>query len=430
MPSSIHLVAVTTAEPHPLMMLPFAVLLFAIGIAPLVARHLWERHYQKICVGLAAITGLYYAVALHGGMRVLHAGLDYLSFMIVVASFYVVAASIHITTRGAGRPIPNTLFLLGGGLLGNVIGTVGASMLLIRPWMMMNRNRFAKMHMAFFIFVVSNVGGALLPVGPPLFLGYLKGVPFWWPLQRCWRQWAVTLALILIVFFVIDSIAFRQARKLSQLGPLSRGRWHCDGGRNFAFIVVLLGALIGLPPIWREAVMVGATAVAFFGTPRRVHAANAFSFHPVIEVAWIFLGIFGTMIPVLDYMKLHAGDLGLRTDLHFYWATGVLSALLDNAPTYLTFLAGALGLYHLDLNSASDVATFVREHDQHLVAISLGATSFGALTYIGNGPNLLVKAIAEHAQMRTPSFFGFIFKWAAPVLLPIFALVTLLFFWS
>lgn len=424
-------VAAISTEPHPLIMLPFALLLLAIAIAPLVLRHHWERHYHKLCAGFAAITSAYYIFVLGRGARVLHAGTDYLSFIVVVGSFYVVAAGIHLRTSGTGRPAFNTGFLLAGALLANVVGTIGASMLLIRPWIVMNRKRFGSMHTAFFIFVVSNIGGALLPVGPPLFLGYLKGVPFWWGLQRCWPQWAVTLAAILLVFYLLDSIHFRRATKAAN-PPLTNApeKWRCDGARNFLFLLALLVALIALPEGWREAAMIVATVAAFFLTPKRVRIANEFTFAPIREVAWLFLGIFGTMIPVLDYVKVHATDLGLHSDLQFYWASGLLSALLDNAPTYLTFVGGALGLYHFDLNESAEVAAFVQAHDHYLVAISLGATCFGALTYIGNGPNLLVKAITEHANVKTPSFFAYVFKWAAPVLLPIFVLVSLLFFWK
>ena len=423
--------AVTNAEPHLLIMLPFAVLLLAIAVAPLILRHHWERHYHELCATFAAITCGYYVFALGRGLRVLHAGADYLSFMVVVGAFYIVAAGLHIRTRGGGQPAFNTAFLFAGALLANLIGTIGASMLLIRPWIVMNRRRFGPMHTAFFIFVVSNVGGALLPVGPPLFLGYLQGVPFWWGVQRCWPQWVVTLAAILLVFYVLDSLSFRRSARTASAPPApSPERWHCDGARNFLFLVVLLVALVALPAGWREAVMILTSFASFFLTPKRVHAANAFAFTPIREVAWLFLGIFGTMIPVLDYMKLHAADLGLHSDLQFYWASGILSGVLDNAPTYLTFFAGALGLYHLDLNETRDVLEFIHAHDGHLVAISLGATCFGALTYIGNGPNLLVKAIAEQAKLPTPSFFGYVFKWALPVLLPIFVLVSLLFFWK
>lgn len=415
-------------DPRPATILPFVALLLAIAFAPIVLRHHWERHYRKLCVALPLITAGYYIVAWRAPAPILHALLDYLSFIVVVGSFYTVAAGIYLRTRGAGRPLANTLFLLAGGLAANLIGTIGASMLLIRPWITMNRHRFERLHIVFFVFVVSNVGGALLPVGPPLCLGYLKGVPFWWALQRCWAPWAVTLCAILGAFYLCDRAVLQRARKSEALAPMEPENWRCDGARNFPLLIVLLGALIGLPPVWREVVMSGTAAIAFFATPRRVHKANAFTFGPAIEVAWIFFGIFGTMPPVLDYMKLHAGELGLRSDMQFYWATGVLSALLDNAPTYLTFFAAALGLHHLEINNAAHVAQFIAARDHHLIAISLGATCFGALSYIGNGPNLLVKAIADHAGMRTPGFFGFVFKWAAPVLLPIFALVSLIFF--
>lgn len=174
--------------------------------------------------------------------------------------------------------------------------------------------------------------------------------------------------------------------------------------------------------------MLSIVVAAYVLTPRQIHRANEFTLTPIKEVAWIFLGVFGTMIPVLDYMEMHAGKLGLSSDLQFFWGTGVLSALLDNAPTYLTFLAGALGLHGLSMDNGGQMAEFLAKHDHHLVAISLGATCFGALTYIGNGPNLLVKAIADHAKIPTPTFFGYAFKFAIPVLVPVFVLVSILFF--
>lgn len=416
-------------EPSSLILLPFPVLLLAIALAPIVLRHHWEIHYHKLCAGLAAITCSYYVFALHSGSRVLHAGFEYLSFMIVVGAFFVVAGGIHLRVRGHGGPIMNTAFLLGGALLGNLIGTTGASMLLIRPWIAMNRRHFAGLHLVFFIFIVSNIGGALLPVGPPLFLGYLKGVPFWWALQRCWLPWSVTLGAVLVLFFVLDTRHARARVRIGNEAPgSSAGSWHCDGAINFLFLLALLTALMTAPAGWRELVMTAIAFAAYFVTPRQIHRANEFSFVPVKEVAWIFLGIFGTMIPVLDYMEIHAADLGLRSDLQFYWGTGVLSALLDNAPTYLTFLAGALGLHGLSMENAHDMSAFIAAHDHQLVAISLGATCFGALSYIGNGPNLLVKAIAEHANVKTPSFFGYVFRFALPVLVPIFVLISILFF--
>jgi Na+/H+ antiporter NhaD/arsenite permease-like protein len=418
------------SEPHSLSMLPFAVLLLSIAFAPLVIRHHWERHYHKLCLGLAAITSSYYVIALGAGTRVLHAGFEYGSFMVTVGSVFVVAGGIHLRLGGRVRPAWNTLFLLGGALLGNVVGTIGASMLLIRPWIAMNRNRFAGFHLAFFIFAVSNIGGALLPVGPPLLLGYLKGVPFWWAFQRCWAPWAVTLGAVVAVFYVVDSVQFRihsRASSEANVAP-SAENWHCDGSVNFIFMSVILAALITAPPGWREAIMISAALAGYLLTPARIHCANEFDFAPLKEIGWLFLGIFGTMIPVLDYVQIHAADLGLRSDLQFYWGSGVFSALLDNAPTYFIFLAGALGLHGLSMDSAQQMSDFLARHDHYLVAISLGATCFGALTYIGNGPNLLVKAIAEHAGVKAPGFFGYLFKFALPVLFPIFLLISLLFF--
>ena len=322
----------------------------------------------------------------------------------------------------------NTLFLLVGALLGNLIGAIGASMLLIRPWIAMNRGRIAPMHIAFFVFLVSNIGGALLPVGPPLFLGFLKGVPFGWTLQNCWRQWLLTVAIVLAVFFVLDLINLRARRRAIHESEITR--WRCDGSQNFLFLLALLAALIAVRVGWREPLMVLIALGSYFATPQRIREANNFTLAPLKEVGWLFLGIFGTMIPVLEYMEGSAEKLGLTSQTAFFWATGLLSALLDNAPTYLAFFAAALGLHHFDINELSQVTDFISKNGGELTAISLGATFFGALTYIGNAPNLLVKTIVEHAHVPTPSFVGYICKFAIPVLIPVFVLISILFFSS
>ena len=406
-------------------MLPFGFLLLAIALGPLIAQHHWERHYHKLCLLLAGVVCLYHLLVLRDPTRVIHAGIDYATFMIVVGSFFVVAGGIHLRAKGPGTPAMNTLFLFIGAVLANLIGTIGASMLLIRPWIGMNKGRVAPMHVAFFIFAVSNIGGALLPVGPPLFLGFLKGVPFWWTLQHCWRPWLLAVGLVLVVFFVLDRINFRKARKTIEVDPT---KWGCDGAPNFFFLLALLGTLIALPGGWREPVMVLIGLGSLFATPKRVRAANHFSFDPLREVGWLFLGIFGTMIPILEYMERSAGKLGLNSDAAFYWATGLLSGVLDNAPTYLAFFAAALGLHGLDINNPSHIPRFLSEGGHELIAISLGAAFFGALTYIGNAPNLLIKAIAEHARVPTPSFLGYIWRFALPILIPIFALISIIFF--
>lgn len=415
---------VIPSGPNPLSMVPFAGLLLTIAIAPALLPQQWHRHHGKICAAFAAVTVSYYIFPLHSGARVLHAGFEYLSFIAVVGAFFVVAGGIHLQTRGRATPAMNTLFLFVGALFGNVLGTVGASMLLIRPWIALNRGRFAGFHLAFFIFVVSNIGGVLLPIGPPLLLGYLNGVPFWWVAQRCWLPWSLTLGAVLFVFYLFDRLNYRRPNDQKPSGE----KWKCSGAVNFLVMGALLACLIILPTGWREFFVVVIAIAAYWFTAPEIRQRNEFSFGPLKEIAWIFVGIFATMIPVLDYMERHAADLGLRSDAQFFWTTGLLSAVLDNAPAYLTFFAGALGLHGLRIEDAGQVAEFIARHDHSLVAISLGATCFGALTYIGNGPNLLVKAIADHAGIRTPGFFGYILKFALPILLPILALVSFLFF--
>ena len=415
----------TVTEPNWLIMLPFGILLLAIALGPLIAQHHWERHYHKLCIVLAGAVCLYHLFVVREGERVAHAGIDYATFMVVVGSFFIVSGGIHLRAKSPSGPLRNTLFLFAGAILANLIGTIGASMLLIRPWIAMNKGRIAPMHVAFFIFLVSNIGGALLPVGPPLFLGLLKGVPFWWTLQHSWQQWLVAVAAILLVFFILDRLNFRTAKKNDERDLT---KWGCDGAPNFLFLFVLLGALIAVPEGWREPLMILTAVGSYLSTPKRIRAANNFNFAPLKEVGWLFLGIFGTMIPVLEYMERSAGSLGLNSNAAFFWATGLLSGVLDNAPTFLAFFAAALGAHNLDVNEPSHISRFLSGGGHELVAISLGAAFFGALTYIGNAPNLLIKAIAEQARVPTPTFVGYIWKFSLPILIPIFALISLLFF--
>ena len=422
------LLASESIDPHPLFILPFVALLLCIALLPFFLKHHWERHYHKISVGLGAITVCYYIFGLKAGMEMLRVGGDYISFMVVIGSLFVVSGGIHLRVKGEAKPWINCVYLLIGAILGNIIGTTGASMLLIRPWIRMNKYRFTGHHLAFFIFVVSNIGGALTPVGPPLFMGYLKGVPFWWGLSRCWQGWCVTMACVLAIFYFLDRTNFLKApREIREL-ETAHEEWRADGLLNILFMAMVLVAVIVLPGGIRELVMAAAAAASYFTTAKPVHEANDFTFTPMKEVGWLFVGIFATMKPVLDYMVNHAGELGLHSDAQFYWLSGILSGVLDNAPTYLTFLAAAFGLEHLTLDSAPHMTEFIAHHDHYLVAISLGSTCFGALTYIGNGPNLMVKAIAEHAKVHTPSFFGYAIRYSLPILLPVFAVVTWFFF--
>ena len=406
---------------------PFVLLLVSIAVAPLVLPKYWDRYSFLVCLALSALVCGYYFLGRHDSARVGHALSEYASFIVVVGSFYTVAGGIHLRARSHCSPMVNTLFLLFGAVLANVVGTIGASMLLIRPWIEMNKARFAGFHLAFFIFVISNIGGALLPVGPPLLLGYENGVPFLWPLFQLWKAWSVAMFFLLVVFYLIDRRNFRAAGRPAGSSPSDRERWHIFGKRNAFLMAILLVALATLPSPQRELVMLGTALASYVVTPRRIHQSNGFTFTPLLEVAALFIGIFGTMIPVFDLVEAHAADIGVQTPSGFFWITGLLSAFLDNAPAYLTFFTQALALHGHSIHRTADVAAFLRANANLLVGISLGATFFGACTYIGNGPNLLVKAVSDHLKMPTPTFFGLLFRYALPVLLPLFAGIGLLF---
>ena len=418
------MIASIVSETPPLWLLaPFALLLACIALGPIAFPKLWHRFYPLVAVVLGLISAGYYIIAGRGGALV-HAGQEYLGFIALIGSLYVVAGGIHIRVRGEATPKVNTLFLAIGAVLASIIGTTGASMLLIRPWIRMNKYRITSFHIVFFIFIVSNVGGCLTPVGdPPLFMGYLKGVPFWWTTAHLWHGWALALGLLLAVFFFFDRANFLRAPEKIRDLETTTETWEFRGLHNGIFIGVILFAVLLLPMGWREGTMVAAALGSWFATRREIHEANDFDLEPLKEVAWLFVGIFATMLPALQYLQ--AQPPPLASPGAFYWATGTLSGLLDNAPTYLAFLATAMGAQHLSLDSTADVALFVKNHGPTLEAISLASVLFGAMTYIGNGPNFMVKAISQHAKVRTPTFIGYIFRFAIPILLPILVIVWL-----
>jgi Na+/H+ antiporter NhaD/arsenite permease-like protein len=423
-----------TADPNPWMLLPFAAMLLSIAVMPFIHLHWWEAHYPKVAVALGAITTAYYVFVLQDSHRMLEVAHEYFSFIALIGSLFVVAGGIHITVKGEARPAMNALFLIIGALLANLIGTTGASVLLIRPWLRMNKYRVTGYHVVFFIFIVSNVGGCLTPIGdPPLFLGYLKGVPFFWVLEHCWVAWLIAMTLLILVFLAIDTWNFRRAPLEVREKETAHETWSFQGLTNVLFLAIILAGVFlhkVLPFPWPDLLMIAAAVGSYYLTPRHIHEANHFSFAPIKEVAWLFVGIFATMVPALDYLSLHAKSLGLETAGQFYWSTGILSGFLDNAPTYLTFLAAATGVQGLDINSPADILTFIERDNHLLVGISLGAVFFGALTYIGNGPNLMVKSISQQLGVRTPGFFGYLFCYAVPILIPILAIIWILFFSS
>lgn len=424
MPASLPL----SAAPSPWMILPFALMLLAIAVMPFLAKNHWENYYHRWSLSLGFLCIVYYLFGIHNVSRIIHTGHEYLSFLALVGSLFVVAGGIHIMVKGEAKPWVNVVYLFFAAAASNLLGTTGASMLLVRPWIRMNKYRITGFHIVFFIFIVSNVAGCLTPIGdPPLFLGYLKGVPFWWVLQHCWAAWMVAIGVLLAIFFVMDTWNFRKASRLVREIETAQEQWRFGGLPNLFFLAVILGSVfINNPPFLREAIMVAAAVASYFTTAKEVHNANDFSLAPLKEVAWLFFGIFATMMPALDLLQAHASALGLQTEMHFYWGAGALSGVLDNAPTYLAFLAAAFGSAGLPIESG--MPEFLISHGHYLIAISVGAVFFGAMTYIGNGPNFMVKAIADRAKVETPSFFRYIVCYSAPILLPVLFLVGILFF--
>jgi Na+/H+ antiporter NhaD/arsenite permease-like protein len=416
--------------PGGLLLIPFILQLLAIALLPFLAHHWWERNYPKVSMVLGALVAGYYLVALHDSHRVADALHEYGSFLILTAALFIVAGGIHLGVQGGATPLRNLLFLLGGAVLSNFIGTTGASMLLIRPWIRMNRYRFTGLHTVFFIFLISNIGGCLTPVGdPPLFLGFLNGVPFFWTLQTLWRPWLLVLGLLAAIFFLMDRENFLRAPRAIRSEETGAEQFSVEGLGNVAALAAILGSIF-LPSPWREVVMATAALCSWYLTPRLIHERNDFSFAPIREVAWLFLGIFLTMMPALDLLGRQAPELAKALGMgpmHFYFATGLLSSVLDNAPTYLAFLSVDAGLNGGSLNNPADILRIATQAPSNLIAISLGSVFFGAMTYIGNGPNFMVRSIVEGSGVKCPGFFGYILSYALPILLPVLALAGWLF---
>lgn len=431
---------------------PFVLLLCSIAVVPFINRRWWEKYYPFVSFGLGLVIVAYYALTLNNVPRLFLTFYEYVSFISLIGSLFVVAGGIHMRLRGKATPWENVFLLGSGAVISNVLGTTGASMLLLRPYLRVNKYRIRGYHVIFFIFLVSNIGGALTPIGdPPLFLGYLKGVPFFWLVGPTWHIWALTCSLVLSVFFLIDSYFFGRESTKAQLQAHIPDEPEIVGLHNVVFLLIILGAVfIEKPVIVREVLMWSAALASYYTTKHEIHKKNEFNFIPIKEVAILFAGIFATMIPALDWLELNAYTLGIVTPAHFFWVTGALSSFLDNAPTYLNFLSAAFGLHGANLdnvqhmhailgittpealglsNPLKSTALAINANTwRYVQAISLGAVFFGANTYIGNGPNFMVKSISEQAGVKCPSFFGYIFKYSLPILIPVFLIVWYLFF--
>jgi len=416
-------------EPNIFSVLPFIFLLLSIAVMPFIAPKFWHEKYHLVSVGLAFVTAGYYII-MTKGWDLMHSLEEYVMFISLLTALFIVSGGILIEIKGMATPLRNTVLLAIGGVLANIIGTTGASMLLIRPYIKSNKIRITNFHIVFFIFIVSNVGGALTPIGdPPLFLGFLKGVPFFWIMDKVFFKWLLALSILLAIFYIIDYINFKRApEEIEELERKSKEKIRIKGGINFLFLAVIIGAVFITDPLFlREGIMLLAAFLSYKFTKKEIHKKNQFNFHPIKEVAWLFIGIFITMTPALELLRIHSGSLGISSPSQYYWLTGALSGFLDNAPTYLTFLTAAMGIYGLDINNVQNVLAFIAEHEKHVVAISISAVFFGAMTYIGNGPNFMVKSIADNQKVETPSFFKYMYKFSIPILVPIYFLIWWLF---
>ena len=428
-------------QPSIYMVLPFIILLLLIATGPLFYKNFWERHYPKISILLGTITLVYYLYFLKDFHSMQHIFIEYVSFIALLSSLFVASGGILIKVDKKSTPLANVLFLLFGAVIANIIGTTGASMLLIRPFIKMNKDRIKPYHIIFFIFLISNVGGALTPIGdPPLFIGFLRGVPFFWVIVNVWYIWLPTIALILLVFYFVESN--NKMNTDSSANIEYSGKIEIQGGKNFIYLVVVILAVFIDPNVmsWvpslapfplgiREIIMFSIVYLSYKNAHPEILKSNEFDFEPIKEVAYLFIGIFLTMVPALQLIANFAQvKHELLDTTTFYWATGILSGVLDNTPTYLNFLSAAMGKFYLDVNIQSQVLEFVTKDDIFLRAISVSAVFFGAITYIGNGPNFMVKSISERGGIEMPSFFAYLFKYAIPILIPIYLVVWLVFF--
>lgn len=426
--------------------IPFVLMLAAIAVGPMLFEHWWEKNKNKLIVSL--VLGIPTAILLiaKGFLPELEHQLifDYIPFIILLGGLFVVTGGIHLSGDIKATPVANSTFLAIGAVLASFMGTTGAAMLLIRPVIATNSQRKYKAHtILFFIAMVANCGGLLTPLGdPPLFLLFLKGASFTWFFNLL-PQYLLVNGLLLLVYFIVDLYMYKKepqenlVRDEVNVEPI-----RLQGNLNFVWLLGIIFSVAFLnkeyiPEIEhnhylgfiREGAILLMGLLSMVTTRNGIRQSNHFSWHPILEVAYLFLGIFITMVPALLFLKENAADLGLTSPIQFYFATGALSGFLDNAPTALAFLSLAQGLYAEMPHLFDGMVILDRIEIPHLllVAISLGAVLFGSMTYIGNGPNFMVKAIAEESKIKMPDFFSYMYKFSLIVLLPIFVLIALVF---
>ncbi|MFC2412617.1 MAG: sodium:proton antiporter [Bacteroides sp.] len=425
------------------LLIPFVLMLLSIAIGPVVAGHWWEKNINKLVVAL--VLGIPTAIILIAqgfGHELQHQIVfDYIPFVLLLGGLFTVTGGIRLSGDIRATPGVNTLFLGIGAILASLMGTTGAAMLLIRPVLETNKQRKHTVHtVLFFIAIVANAGGLLTPLGdPPLFLLYLRGAPFTWFLKLAPEAFIIDIVL-LATYYIMDRINYAKesvkdiARDVTEVKPL-----RLEGAVNFIWLLGIVASVAFINEQYIEVIKTGSSywkflregaiilmmVLSLITTKRKVREANRFTWDPILEVAFLFIGIFITMTPALIFLQEHASNMGLHSPLHFFFATGALSGFLDNAPTALAFHSVASGLPQI-----ADAPYVAGIPEILLKAISMGAVLFGSMTYIGNGPNFMVKAIAEAEGIKMPSFFAYMYKFSLIILLPLFAIIGILFLWS
>lgn len=427
------------------LVVPFVSLLLMIATGPLFFSHVWHHYYKHISLGLGALVAIYYLVVFKEPVLVGESFAEYVSFISLLLALFVASGGIYIFADIESKVWVNIGFLLIGAILTNLIGTTGASVLLIRPFMRINRYRLQPYHIIFFIFFISNLGGLLTPIGdPPLFMGFLKGVPFFWTMQHLFIEWILAMVLLSIAFYVYDS----RNTKLDDVDVSQHytNRIIINGKRNFIWLALIIGTVFldpntidGFPAIElhgrkisyiREILQLSIAFACYRFASKKALQSNSFDFEPIKEVAFLFIGIFMSMIPALQLLSGLGSEGAAFSQSFMYWGSGIFSSVLDNAPTYVNFFTLTLSSFGFDAQSVKSVKDFLAsEHVHYLMAVSTGSVFFGAMTYIGNGPNFMVKAIAEHSGVKMPSFFEYIYKYSLPILLPILTIIWLVFYW-
>jgi Na+/H+ antiporter NhaD/arsenite permease-like protein len=435
--------------------IPFLGMLLSIAFFPLFKPKFWHDNFGKVSIFWALVIVIpsliiYKEDALHEFLHIILA--DYIPFVILLTSLYTVSGGILLKGRLRGTPVVNTGMLLIGTILASWMGTTGASMLLIRPFLRANNHRKKRTFMVvFFIFLVANIGGSLTPLGdPPLFLGFLRGVPFFWTFNLFPHMLAVVI-ILLVTYFFVDSYFYKKELIKEIPDEDVKEPLKLEGAHNLLFLVGIVGAVLmsgilrwgeinilgihrGIQDVVRDLILLLMAALSMITTKKEIREDNEFTWFPMEEVAILFAGIFITMMPCLKILQAGIkGELSflieaVREPSHYFWITGSLSSILDNAPTYLTFLSTALGRFYAGIEAQEAVALLIKENAIYLKAISAGAVFFGANTYIGNAPNFMVRSIAEEMGTSMPSFLGYMIKYSIPILVPIFVVITLIFF--